>query len=411
MILSEQAERAKRSLLELQACLDSLEKRAVNGINVFQASGMVRQEIKHSAFLAWLLDPKMPHGLGGKVLRMFCEELLVYQVPRDDFPELTDKSIIGGIANKLCEMSSDPNIVVETEKVLLDRESRMDIFIDSPATETLMVIENKIFTDAHDNQVYRYKQETDRHEIYKNYDKVFVYLSPFGSPPQDKYWCVFDYGSVLKIVERVLTDLPRKKENVKLKILLEDYMELVDTEILKGNKELRALCKGIIRKYGDALRLLNEYTDNALDVIDYCKQWLTDNCNGVHIFRDGKMSFDIFTDSTKKYFEAHDGGLFLNSGECKCRATVRADNAVVASLCIAKSRDIAWSEAQKAVMDTFMPDKKRGELYFGFAAVTLITEQDRELSFEEVRPHLDKNLECFADKIRQLDKVVCELMC
>lgn len=40
------------------------------------------------------------------------------------------------------------------ERVLVDSESRIDIYIESAATKTAVVIENKVFTDNHDDQLY-----------------------------------------------------------------------------------------------------------------------------------------------------------------------------------------------------------------------------------------------------------------
>ena len=45
--------------------------------NIFDAVGMERQEVKHSAFIAWLLDPSKPHGLGNRFLAEFCRRLFV----------------------------------------------------------------------------------------------------------------------------------------------------------------------------------------------------------------------------------------------------------------------------------------------------------------------------------------------
>ena len=47
-------------LLELEA--------QIGRFNVFDALGIVRAEIRHSAFLRWLLDPSESHGLGTMVL-------------------------------------------------------------------------------------------------------------------------------------------------------------------------------------------------------------------------------------------------------------------------------------------------------------------------------------------------------
>ena len=39
--------------------------------NVFEMLGIEKNEIRHSAFLAWLLDPNGTHGLGDYFLRRF----------------------------------------------------------------------------------------------------------------------------------------------------------------------------------------------------------------------------------------------------------------------------------------------------------------------------------------------------
>ena len=44
-------------LERLEATLDDF--------NPFEALGWTRQELRHSAFLRWILDPTETHGLGG----------------------------------------------------------------------------------------------------------------------------------------------------------------------------------------------------------------------------------------------------------------------------------------------------------------------------------------------------------
>src|SRR3972149_7475372 len=39
--------------------------------NIFEALGIVRQEIRHSNFLAWLMNPAQTHGLGDYFLKGF----------------------------------------------------------------------------------------------------------------------------------------------------------------------------------------------------------------------------------------------------------------------------------------------------------------------------------------------------
>ena len=53
-------------------CLENL----LDRFNVFEAIGFVGQEIKHSHFLAFLLDPNQNHGLEDRFLRNLLREAL-----------------------------------------------------------------------------------------------------------------------------------------------------------------------------------------------------------------------------------------------------------------------------------------------------------------------------------------------
>ena len=44
--------------------------------NLFEAVGVVRQELRHSDFLAFLLDPRQPHGLGDSFLSIFLRKVV-----------------------------------------------------------------------------------------------------------------------------------------------------------------------------------------------------------------------------------------------------------------------------------------------------------------------------------------------
>jgi hypothetical protein len=58
------------------ADLERLES-LLNQFNIFEAVGMVRQEIHHSRFLAFLLNPNASHHLGDVFLKTFLKRLLL----------------------------------------------------------------------------------------------------------------------------------------------------------------------------------------------------------------------------------------------------------------------------------------------------------------------------------------------
>src|SRR4030088_1373392 len=56
-------------LERLEALLDQF--------NIFEVIGAVRQELRHSDFLAFLLDPQQNHGLGDAFCKRLLQKILV----------------------------------------------------------------------------------------------------------------------------------------------------------------------------------------------------------------------------------------------------------------------------------------------------------------------------------------------
>ena len=387
---------AKRALIALVNELDEIEKARNTRMNVFEAAGMRVQEIKHSAFLAWLLNPKSPHGLGSLFLKIFCERVIPYVTEIDGVR--SNCEIIGANLSRLEEFLTDNNLEVATEKVVVNSESRIDIFIASPAAKTAIVIENKVFTTMHDDQLNRYEKELALHGEYKNYNKVFIYLTPNGDSPYDDDWCIFDYGSVLKIANEIYKGLPKTKDALRLKILLEDYMELVETNILKENKELRKLCKEIKRRHAAALELLNSYTDNAVEVIAYCKKRVEAEINGTVILKSSNQAVYFYTGAMKDYFDQF-GEDIRNEEMAKCCGEfICSKDYISVVVSLKKSREEEWSAAQLAMMEKIAPNKKRGDMFFSLASAAILTPDLRDLPFKAVKPTADKNLSAFIDR-------------
>lgn len=401
---------AAEKLQALRKCLETLAIQKNRGINIFEAAGMTGQEIRHSAFLAWLLQPKMPHGLGNLFLRKFCERLIVYGSPDG---AIDNREIIGSALNNLETMLADPDLGVATEKVVVDKESRIDILVDSPAAKTVIVIENKVFSDAHDNQLNRYQEELERHETYRKYKKVFVYLTPNGDLPHnedgeyDADWCIFDYRTIRDIVREINRTLPNRKAHARLKMLLEDYIELMENNILLENKELRDLCKQIYREHKDALEILLSYTDNGEEVIRYSKDWLCAHYPDIVLFKDNALTFRFYTKTIEEYFARHGEGFYAADGTAKCLIDFgQWYGPVVSAFCLTKTRKEQWSVAQKKIMAQVAPNKRQGDLYFRFNKLTLLDGDNRQRPFEEIRPALERGLEILIERVKKFDEML-----
>lgn len=411
----DEIERAKNQLRALKDKLQKIKETENHGVNIFDAVGMSTQEVKHSKFLAWLLDPKITaHGLGSNFLRALIEKLLTHKNRECDSSVIPNSKILSasdiGI-NTIADLDdflSDKELDVQTEKVLFDIDSRMDIFIESVKAKTVLVIENKVFTSTHDDQLERYRKQLEDREGWK---KIFVYLTPKGDMPPDdgknsKIWCVFGYQTILDIMTELLkTDFLKKKSNLRLKLLMEDYIDMVRTEILGENKEIRALCKQIRREHKDALEILLNYTDNIEEVTAYCRDWIKENIPDA-VLVNNKSTFDFYTAPMKEFFVANGQSIADNSFiKCRCRFAHQDDETITMGITM-QNKGADWDIAQKNMMSIFAPDKKAGNKYFSFNDyyTELLSASDRHLDFDEsIKDKLNLQLSEFVNLLRKFE--------
>jgi len=68
----------ERKLLDLINDLDAFrrEKWFFQELNIFEAAGLYRQEIRHSNFLAFLLNPQQNHGLDDAFLKKLIQKIV-----------------------------------------------------------------------------------------------------------------------------------------------------------------------------------------------------------------------------------------------------------------------------------------------------------------------------------------------
>jgi hypothetical protein len=103
----------------------------VNSFNIFEALGVARQELRHSDFLAFLLDPRQPHGLGERFLKRFLQRAL------DEYS------------------GQVPVTSIEIELQSLDQmfpyreRQNIDILLLDEANRIAVIIENKIGSAEH----------------------------------------------------------------------------------------------------------------------------------------------------------------------------------------------------------------------------------------------------------------------
>lgn len=129
--------------------------------NLFSILSIERYELKHSALIANLLDPKGSHGCDDAFLRAFFEIALK------------------GTAYPF-ESSTPPHSYTEyyTGPIAGDTGGRIDILVESKSSHYGLIIENKIYAGDQDKQLTRY--DNYGKETFGAGGYLLVYLTLYG---------------------------------------------------------------------------------------------------------------------------------------------------------------------------------------------------------------------------------------
>lgn len=216
--------------------LPSIEKNFIS-FNVFEAIGHTHAEERHSNFLSFLLDPQGSHGFGDAVLREFILRT-VKSVPRQERP-------VDLVEISLSDLSS----------TLVLREHRnIDIFALNDEENFVVIIENKIRSREHTNQLQRYRQYVESQ--YPDYQKIYVYLTPDGEEPSDNSYIPYSYSEIALILEDLANE-NRKNLPAPVSSALEQYLEILRRHVVSDDDLVR-LAKSIYQKHKRALDFIFE---------------------------------------------------------------------------------------------------------------------------------------------------------
>mgnify|MGYP006273818431 CR=1 FL=1 len=217
------------ALLELEA--------RIGRFNVFDALGVVRQEIRHSTFLRWLLDPNESHGQGALFLRAVLMDVL-----RHTPAELRPLSPIDldGVELRGVDVRTEWN--------------RVDVLITSEEPAFVVAIENKVDSSEHGDQLSRYHKVVGRH--FGDRRSLFVYLTREGDEPSHEGWTAYSYRRVHDVLVRVM----RMNEGAigdDVRVFLEHYVSLLRGRFM-DDPEIDGLVAKIYKQHRQAIDLIFE---------------------------------------------------------------------------------------------------------------------------------------------------------
>jgi len=214
----------------------ALESR-IGRFNIFDALGIARVEIRHSNFLAFILDPAESHGQGQLFLKAILMDLL-----------------------KTAPAGSRPLSPIELDGtdlrgVEVRREwEHIDILITCQQPPFVVAIENKVDAHEHSDQLRRYKEKVRQHH---SEDGLLVYLTPPDArDPTDSDWMPYSYADLFCVLTRVLATY-RKAIGEDVLVFVDHYLSLIGTRFMNDDK-IDELCRRIYTNHRQALELIIE---------------------------------------------------------------------------------------------------------------------------------------------------------
>lgn len=227
-------------------------------LNIFNAVGMVSQEIRHSNFLAWLFENDSKF-LYNSLLDEFLRKTISVtenQIKNSGYP--IEKSKI--------ELLKDYIMFKEKKSIEVKREFKdIDLFIVDKENETVICIENKVDALESEKQLRKYFDITNMY--YKGYKKFFIFLTKDGIEPKSdddkKEYFLVTYSEIFEILKKILKK-NKEKLNTEIKMLIENYIDLLIKEeiVMSDSNDIKKLCSEIWDKYEDKLNILLKHQPN-----------------------------------------------------------------------------------------------------------------------------------------------------
>lgn len=154
----------------------------------FEALGMVRAEIRHGNFLAYIINPRRPHGLGSRVLHAFLD--------------LVDAASVGAGS-------------LEPDTVDVRREWRnIDLVVVIPSLRTVCAVELKIDASQGHDQLARYRKVVEAE--WPGWRHHFVFLAKNDETAKDG-WSELRLAPLIAALDRVADAAPEAPASPTLK--------------------------------------------------------------------------------------------------------------------------------------------------------------------------------------------------
>ena len=203
--------------------------------NLFNVLGVERSELQHSRVLEWLLDPSGSHGLGNSFLRGFLTCI----------SSECDKA---GVSTAVVDGWDLLNVETERE------QDRIDILVVGESDGFVCLIENKIDSEEHTDQLSRYLKVVERR--YPCLKALPVFLTPVGAKPSKdrdaERYVSLGYSEIADLLRDVL-ETRAATVNANVAVFLEQYEQTLRRRILDTPSDIDRLASQVYSNHRDAI--------------------------------------------------------------------------------------------------------------------------------------------------------------
>lgn len=246
---------ALKSFVDDNEDLERLES-MLDRFNLFESLGIVRQEIRHSTFLRWILDPTETHGLGDYWLRQFLRKVI---------------KIGEGILNNAPSLFDLDDWNFGRTEVRKEWRN-IDILILNEENRFVCVIENKVDSTQAKGQLRRYWELVERE--FEGYKRAYVFLTRVDEKPQHSAYVSVKYTDIADVIGDTL-GRRESQLNPDIKLFVQHYLDMVRRHIVEDS-EIHGICRRIYQNHRRALDLIFEHRpDRAAEVSQSIESYIT----------------------------------------------------------------------------------------------------------------------------------------
>jgi hypothetical protein len=185
-------------------------QRALTDFNIFAALNANEYELRHSSFLAWLFDPAASHGRGPAFLQAFLALVAT-------------KARVG--ERKTIKAAMAQMIGFSTAKIIIETKG-VDLLVVDRAARFICLIENKIHTGEHSDQLARYRRMVSAD--YPTMVPVFVFLTLRNEEPSDSAYLPISYRELCQAICPKVPLAPSMEAREAITLLFQQYVDFIE---------------------------------------------------------------------------------------------------------------------------------------------------------------------------------------